>query len=245
MQSTPSRAVSGDGSLAGRALPLLQRKPAAHHSSEEPTRPSPRVGCRSASSESKHLITAVNRVVCHPDRGSTRPGRFECPKTSRAVGHPVGRRRTGSDHHREVGWRGAPHHKGRAGSTCSIVPSACRRRSGPRRTPSRVRVCPECSCRSDQRRQSRTRRARRHLFDPRLVAKLRSPHGPVQDHRPPSPATSASAVPYRPASLMRTPAVGSSLAPLPPRGGQHHEAANLAAGLTPGSWRSLSSRRSR
>jgi hypothetical protein len=41
-----------------------------------PTRPSPRVPFRSASSESRHPMTAVERVVYHSDRRSTRLGRL-------------------------------------------------------------------------------------------------------------------------------------------------------------------------
>ena len=59
-----------------------------------------------------------------PFRPGLHPARppLSCDHTKSAVWHPVGRRRTGSDHHREVGWRDCPRHKGRTGSTCSIVP---------------------------------------------------------------------------------------------------------------------------
>ena len=142
-------------------------------------------------------------------------------------------------------WRDVPRHKGRNGKRVLDRPGRRAEDVQFLVVPvTSARVPGVCSRRSDRRRQSRPRRARRHLFDPRLVAKLRSPHRPRRDHRPSSPAMSASAVPCRPPSLMRPPAVRSSLAPLPPLRGQHHEAANLAAGLTPGSRRPLSSRRS-
>ena len=109
-------------------------------------------------------------------------------------------------------------HKGGTGNTCSIVLVGVPKTFSSSSCPvTGARVPGVCSRRSDRRRQSRPHRARRHLFDPRLVAKLRSPHRPGRD--PPFFTRNVRPGGPLPPAVPDAPAVWSRLAPLPPVGG--------------------------